>query len=492
MKVNLWVSILFFSKKKPTSMQKLMNSIFKKLDMLYSIFGGRTIALLSFALIIAVATMFFSDSLIMKMKAKDAEGAEISEALLHLSELQTSIYAAESAQRGYLATSENQYLRPYDEALVKAKAHISDLENFIEKNKYKNQLQKEREKEILSKISANFEAKATEMRLTIQLIDSGGKPEANKIINMDVGLKLMTKIVFYSKKLSDIYNKSLQEVIRDRAKSTTYARGSVILGTLVLIILVVLVIQQLLKELSEKSKLQNQLIEINEINESKLKSQSRLLAKLALDNQTDVERERQKLARELHDELGSILTATKMDVSWVIKTLKGTRPDIVEKLERTKGYLDQGINFKRVIVQELHPSMISNFGFWPALKNLIDDAVERNKWELILTLPDENTQINETISLVAYRVVQEALNNCSKYAQATKMRIHIVSDDHNLKIEIEDNGAGMDVLSLDGNTHGLSGMRHRILAIGGTFELKSTLGNGVFALVILPLNINSN
>jgi signal transduction histidine kinase len=471
-------------------MQKTMNLMFKKLDKLYSIFGGRTIALLSFALVIAMATIFFSDSWIMKMKTKDAEIAEIREAMLHLSEFQTSVYAAESAQRGYLITNESQYLRPYDDSLAIARAHVNYLETFIEKNRSGEQAKKE--KDILDNISSNLEAKVAEMALTIKLVDKGDQKEAKKIVNLDDGLKQMTKIVFYTKSLSDVYNQSLQEVIGERRSSTKYARGAVILGPLVLIVLVVLVIQQLLKELSEKGRLQNQLIEINDTNESKLRAQSRLLAKLALDNQADVERERQKLARELHDELGSILTATKMDVSWAIKMLKDAKPDIVEKLERTKGYLDQGINFKRIIVQELHPSMISTFGFWPALQNLIDEAVERNKWQLTLHLPDENTQINETISLVAYRVIQETLNNCSKYAQATKMRIHIDSDDHNLKIEIEDNGVGMDVLSLDGNTHGLSGMRHRILAIGGTFELKSELGHGVFTLVILPLHIKSN
>jgi len=130
---------------------------------------------------------------------------------------------------------------------------------------------------------------------------------------------------------------------------------------------------------------------------------------LALDYQADVERERYKLARELHDELGSILTASKMDISWVIKSVGKTHPEIAEKLKKTNSYLDQGINFKRQVVQELHPAMISSFGFWPALRALIDDAVERNQWKLTLTLPDENTVINETISLVAYRIVQETL-----------------------------------------------------------------------------------
>ncbi len=63
--------------------------------------------------------------------------------------------------------------------------------------------------------------------------------------------------------------------------------------------------------------------------------------------------------------------------------------------------------------------MLSTFGFWPALNHLINDAAERNNWQLTFNLPDENTKLNETISLVVYRIVQETLNNANKYAKAT-------------------------------------------------------------------------
>jgi CHASE3 domain sensor protein len=170
-KINLGALVLLFSKKKPTTMQKIMNSMFKQLDSLYSIFGGRTIALLSFALIIAMMTIFFSDSWITKMKTKDAEITEIRKAMFHLSELEANVYAAESAQRGYLVTNENQYLRPYDDSLTIAKAHINGLETFIEKNRFG--AQKQKEKDILDKVSSNFESKVAEMGLTIKLVDKG-------------------------------------------------------------------------------------------------------------------------------------------------------------------------------------------------------------------------------------------------------------------------------------------------------------------------------
>ena len=281
----------------------------------------------------------------------------------------------------------------------------------------------------------------------------------------------------------------LRSKIQKRDKSYILARSSVIVGTLILIFLVVLVIKQLLKEIAIKSALQQQVLKENEIYEEKLQQQTKLLRSLALDYQSDVERERQKLSRELHDELGSIFTATKMDMAWVMKKLKDGAPEIIDKLKKTNRYIDQGISYQRHIVQELHPAMLSTFGFWPALQSLVDDAAERNQWQLTLELPDQNTKLNETISLVAYRIVQETLNNANKYAKATAVSVYMMIDDKFLKLEIEDNGVGIDMTALVGKTHGLSGMRNRVMAIGGHFEILSEPGNGVLTRVLIPLDI---
>jgi signal transduction histidine kinase len=235
--------------------------------------------------------------------------------------------------------------------------------------------------------------------------------------------------------------------------------------------------------------LQQLVINENADYELKLQRQTKLLRSLALDYQADVERERQKLSRELHDELGSIFTATKMDLAWVIKKLATIAPEIAEKLIKTTGYVDQGIQYQRHIVQELHPSMISTFGFWPALTALINDAASRNNWRLKLSLPDENIKLNTTISLVAYRIVQESLNNANKYAKAKSVSVDLMLDEKYLKLEIEDDGIGFDMNALVGNTHGLAGMRNRVLAIGGHFEIISAPSKGMLTRVLIPLDV---
>lgn len=132
--------------------------------------------------------------------------------------------------------------------------------------------------------------------------------------------------------------------------------------------------------------------------------------------------------------------------------------------------------------------MMASFGFWPALKTMIEDAVERNEWQLKLIFPDDNKEINHTISLVAYRVIQETLNNCSKYAKAKHISIDILCDDSSLKIEIQDDGIGMDTsLIKQSATHGIKGMQQRVIAIGGLYEITSSANAGVHTRLMLPL-----
>jgi len=468
-------------------MRQLLFSLFDKLDKLSSVFGGRTIALLVISLLIAMMTIFFSDNWMQSIKEKNVEISKLRNVVFELNQLQINMLKAESAQRGYLLTNSEEYALPYTNVLADARKNIEAAKMVLQSMGPTEQYQEENN--LLDKIAASIEVKAAELDVTLELARKGEDSSAKKIIKLDDGLAEMQSITTNSAALIENFNKRYSDAFNDLDATRTLARVAVITGPLVLIFLVVLVIKQLLKELADKALLQEALADENKKYELKSLEQGKLLISLALDYQSDVERERQKLAREIHDELGSILTATKMDISWVIKYLKTEYPDITEKLKKTNRYLDQGINFKRQIVQELHPSMIATFGFWPALKTLIEDATERSKWKLNLILPDENTKIDETISLVAYRVVQETINNTIKYAQATELSVHIINDEKNLKIEIQDNGVGVDLDKLEKTTHGLSGMRHRILAIGGHFEMVSSIGNGVFTRAILPLDI---
>ncbi len=471
---------------------KKLSLIFSKiwywLEKLIARLGGRTIAMLTAALVITMVSIIFNDNWLLSISRQDALIGQIRTNITTLNALRSSLYRAESAQRGYLLMHRPEYAEPYEASLNEARNSIRLINNLVMKTSDSETLQKELV--WVAAISASIEAKATEMKMTIDLAAQGKVKEAKQVVNLDQGVVEMQKFMEHTQLLIDKQSQTLDKMLEKRKNSVMLARLSLLAGALVLILLVVLVIKQLLTEISVKSELQLRLVKENEIYEQKLEEQSHLLSSLALDYQSDVERERQKLSRELHDELGSILTATKMDLAWVMKKLKAEFPEIVEKLKKTNTYLDQGINFKRQIVEELHPSIMTTFGFWPALTLLIESAAERNQWKLTLNLPEDISKLNETISLIAYRVVQETLNNANKYAKATTMAIDIMVDSKYLKLEIQDNGVGFDLNALDGNTHGLAGMRHRVLAIGGKFDIASAPDQGATTRVLIPITKN--
>lgn len=457
--------------------------------------GGRTIAMLAMALVITIFSVIMSDSWITSIGRQDIAISEVRSNILTLHQLKANLYKAESAQRGYLFTQRDIYVQPFNNALKDARENIDIIEAKMRNNAPGQPIESaHNELDWLKAISANLEAKAAEMKVTLSLSQTGKTREARQVMNLDEGVLEMRKFMENTDTLIKKQFILLDDLIAARKGTISLARMSLFVGALILITLMVLVIKQLLAEIAIKSELQRRLAKENEHYERRALQQSLLLRSLALDYQADVERERQKLSRELHDELGSIFTATKMDVAWTIKKLKTIEPkelatELSDKLAKTSQYIDQGIQYQRHIVQELHPAMLSTFGFWPALTSLIEDAAERNHWQLTLSLPDQNTKLNETISLIAYRIVQETLNNANKYAKATAVTVNVMVDETHVKLEIEDNGVGVNMHALNGNTHGLSGMRNRVLAIGGNFEITSTLGNGVFTRAILPQGI---
>jgi len=486
-------AIQSFANKTLEKTKVLFNQGWLTFEKLIALLGGRTIAMLAVALLITMVSVLYSDKWIQAIDRQGEVIGQIRTNIVTLNQLKTNLYKAESAQRGYLYTKRETHVEPFNHALNDARDNIAKIEALvIRTSSGKEQVE---ERDWMKAISASLEAKAAEMKVTLNLARTGKTQEARQVMNLDESLVEMQKFMGYTDIVINNQNKALNAKINEQQHTILIARLSIFGGALILIWIVVLVIKQLLAELAIKSHLQQRVSKENAIYEEKLQLQTKLLRSLALDYQADVERERQKLSRELHDELGSIFTATKMDIAWVIKKMKDITPEIAAevaaKLRKTNSYVDQGIQYKRHIVQELHPAILTTFGFWPALQSLIQDAAERNQWELTLNLPDENTQLNETISLVAYRIVQETLNNANKYAKASKVSVDVIVDAQYIKLEIEDNGFGFDMKALDGHTHGLSGMRHRVLAIGGHFEIVSEPGKGVLTRALIPMDFEA-
>jgi signal transduction histidine kinase len=218
--------------------------------------------------------------------------------------------------------------------------------------------------------------------------------------------------------------------------------------------------------------------------ESQVRDRTASLAQLATHLQQVREEERGHLARELHDELGALLTAAKLDVARLKSKLGSPAPEITQRLQHLTETLNSGIALKRRIIEDLRPSSLANLGLTASLEILAREFSERSGIEVATSL--ESVEMDESGQLTIYRTVQESLTNVGKYAEATQVDISVRDYSNHVEVEVRDDGKGFDARDTKPSTHGLAGMRHRVEAAGGRLQIASQPGNGTRILATLP------
>lgn len=467
-------------------MQKLRTTLIALLDRLERIsdtFGGNTVALLTVSLILAAAMLVVNDRFIVTTREKTDVVTMLDQLLLETWKTQSHLAIAESAQRGYLLTRSENYFQPYDEATKQIGQQLQNINKLLN---HTNLVRHPVIQTTMNELVNSIVKKSAEMSVTIDFAKKRQFDKALDVVKLDSGVKESRNIEVLSRRFENLVLDYRSQVAQNRDTTRKLMRWFVMACPLIFVSLVVLVIRRLLRELAEKADLYVRLTDENAEYERNIQRLTTTVQGQALLAQTNIEHERYQLSRELHDELGSLLTAIKMDVSWAIKHLKDQLPQVTEKLKKTNQYLDRSINFKREIVQNLHPAMLKSFGLIASLQNLIDEARVRNQWQMDVILPEQEMAINETVSLIIYRLVQESLNNCSKYAKATAVSVHLMHDETHVKLEIADNGVGFEPKKLTNSTHGISGMSNRVESIGGHYEIASVPQQGTSTRVLLP------
>jgi signal transduction histidine kinase len=198
------------------------------------------------------------------------------------------------------------------------------------------------------------------------------------------------------------------------------------------------------------------------------------------------EDERSRLARELHDELGALLTAAKLDAARIRPKLADAPPEVHERLKHLTQTLNSGIALKRRIIEDLRPSSLSNLGLLPALEILGSEFAERAGLAVHMKLTP-GIGLDAGAQLTAYRMVQEALTNIAKYAQAGAVEISLALDGPMALLTVQDDGIGFDAAQASGRSaHGLTGMRYRVESEGGMFEIDAAPGRGTRLSAWLP------
>ncbi len=210
------------------------------------------------------------------------------------------------------------------------------------------------------------------------------------------------------------------------------------------------------------------------------------LSELASHLQTEAERQKSALARELHDELGSILTASRMEASMLLRRARKQNSPDVESLGRVCDILEQGVQIKRRVIEGLVPTVLTHLGLLPALEALAEETRASAPFAVELELPGE-LELERERAIAIYRVAQEALTNIRKHAQANAVTIRLSEEGNTVRLDIRDDGVGLPE-GARGKTgsHGLLGMKYRADALGGRFAIGAAPGGGTLLEFEVP------
>ena len=211
------------------------------------------------------------------------------------------------------------------------------------------------------------------------------------------------------------------------------------------------------------------------------------LRQLVASNEDRLEQERRHMAREVHDELGQVLTALRMDLSLAIIRHCNGVPALEAELLGVKSLVDRAIQGVRSVANRLRPAAL-DMGLVPSIAWLCQEFARRGDVACTLVAPETAFELEASRNVVIFRIAQESLTNIRKHAQASRVTVSLVRREVDLLLEIADNGLGFEpVLAARGGPLGLVGMRERVISLGGQIDIHSAPGQGTVVAVLIPL-----
>ena len=200
------------------------------------------------------------------------------------------------------------------------------------------------------------------------------------------------------------------------------------------------------------------------------------------------EEERARIARELHDELGSFLNMLKLDLSRLGKQLPAGLVECRNEAHAMEQQVNEGIQTVKKIITDLRPSILDHLGLFPAIEWQVESFRKRTGIHCLLTMPDIDLKLEQTRITAIFRIVQETLTNIIAHSKASEVVINIEISGNDLVLTINDNGVGMPPIQQGSPSgYGIQGMRERALYFGGEINFTSSPETGTTMLLQIPL-----
>ena len=425
-------------------------------------------------------------------------------ALYDIQNIQSMLYEAESAQRGFLYTADTEYALPLRENSALIGSALAKLRLSLAGEPLQQRA--------LDRIAKLSQEKLSHINVTVALQESGQAEAARAIVLTHRGKGLMAEIDAEIARFVAAESKTLERHLGVWENIQLGVRwgfvGILFLNAMMILAGSVVIIRGLARERagleresegavreSEGAVRESEGAERHDQREREFAAEAvwraEELRALSAHLLTLQENERYTVARELHDELGGTLSAIKLDII-MAKEAAAKRNDekSAARLQRAHTSIDGAVQFVRRLIEDLRPTLLDNLGFDAALRSMAEQFGDRCAVACAITLPEGELDLTPAQSIAMYRICQEALTNVMKYAKAKQVNISLANDGAQWTLVIADDGVGINADSTQPNrrfAHGLLGMRERVVALGGQFNINGSAGVGTTLTATFPI-----
>jgi signal transduction histidine kinase len=391
--------------------------------------------------------------------------------------LTANMVNAESAQRGYVLTGRKELLQHVGIATGTIANSFEQLAVAFADEPVSNAA--------LARLRTAIELRLAALTQAVALKDQGHNDEAVALVMQNVGT--MEAIQALDDELL-----KLDDAARQARRDTVYrALMQARAGIATLAILALMSLLFYLRQARALGQQQHELKTADQIVRERLEievaertAELTDLTRYLLNARED---ERSRLARNLHDDLGALLTSAKLDAARIKSRLEKSAPETLELLAHLVATLNSSVALGRDIIENLRPSALSNLGLVATLEILAREFSDNSNVKIQCDL--QPVVLNEAASLMVYRLVQEALTNISRYARASRVWINLAARGDQVHISVRDDGGGFDPKVKTSSSYGLVGMRFRVEAEGGILNVASTPGKGTLVEACLPQSV---
>ncbi len=428
------------------------------------------------ACLAAIAIVLVSEGAYWQSVAKLDDTAMHRSAQNTIQTLVQGIVDAETGTRGYLLTGRADYLKPYHEALRQVDESMRLIDStFGSSSQHARQLDQLHE---LTRV------KLSELALTIRLVEEGRTKATADIVMSGIGKEKMDELRAIGQALVASEDGNILRSRNDIYRTLLLSRFGILLLCAFALLALFMFLRQTTALKAQQLEQQRLVQAERDRLEAEVTQRTAQLVELTQHIQAAREDERHRLARNLHDDLGALLTSAKLDAARIRSRIAGGAPEALELLAHLVGTLNSGIALGRRIIEDLRPSALGNLGLVAALEILAREFTEQSGVQVHCDLAP--VSLAPDAELTVYRLVQEAITNIAKYARASQVWVRLATDGGMVDASVRDDGVGFDPQDKRSSAYGLVGMRYRVEAIGGSLALLSKPGQGALVRARIP------